>query len=80
MSRVLDWFGNVGIYWVNFQRLAFVNILGKAWFLVSLLRVGLQYKAQGRVRLTDPYRAEQGIGKGYRSCGSDQLRNRLQRR
>jgi hypothetical protein len=80
LSRALGWFGNVGIYWVNFRRLAFVHILGKAWFLVSLLRVGFQYKARGRARLMDPYRVEQGIGEGYRSYGSEQLRNRLQRR
>jgi hypothetical protein len=86
MSRVLEWLGNGGVYWLNFWRLTFAYVLGKIWFLVSLagfvplLRAGMQHEAQGRVRLTDPYRAEQGTREGYRSCGSEQLRNRLRRR
>lgn len=85
LSRVLEWFSDGGVYWLNFWRLAFAYVLGKAWFLVSLvgfvplLRAGMHHEAQGRVRLTDPYRVEQGIGKGYRPYGPEQLRDRLRR-
>ena len=71
-SKLLEWLGDTGVYWLNFWQLAFAYVLGKAWFLVSLagfvplLRAGMQHEAQGRVQLADPYRAEHGIGKGYR--------------
>jgi hypothetical protein len=86
LSRLLEWFGNAGVYWLNFWRLAFAYVLGKAWFLVSLagfvplLRAGMQHEAQGRVQLSDPSRVIRGTRNAYQPYCPEQLRRHLRKR
>ena len=85
-SEIGKWFGHMGIYWLNFWRLAFVYTFGKIWFFVSvagfvpLLRAAMQHEAQGRVQLSNPSRAVRGVGRIYQPYKPNDLRSRLRRR
>ena len=79
MTMLQTW----GVYWLNFWRLAVMYVFGKLWFFLALggflpfVRAAIQHEAQGRVRLTDPYRTAQGMGE-YRPYAN--LHGRVKRR
>ena len=85
-DAVWEWLSFAAVYWLNFWRLAFTYVLAKLWFLVSVggfvpfLRAAIHHEAQGQIRLSDPYRSEQGIAPAYRPYSPERLRGWLRRR